>query len=126
MSYRQQQQRNAAAFNALTKEQQQQARAMGYSNRGAVKVQNSWAILQEFVGTPAEEADEKFSSLREASPTSLEGFFSHGEVAVMVAQVELEAMLLLQDLREERDRLDANAQRLNAIADEALAKYPLL
>jgi hypothetical protein len=113
MNYREWQRRNKEHFSWLTKVQQKQARHQGYCNLGWGRVQNSWQILCQLTDT------DKVTSLFEHK-------FSKGDLVGAIDLLLLEAEQAKGIARKAVSDLDANEKRLSKIADEALAKYPLL
>ena len=111
MNYRQWQKRNTKRFIALTKIQQKEARNQGYYNIGWEQVQNSWKILCKFT--------ENIASLFEHK-------LGKGDLAGAISLSLLDAEQAKGIARKALSALDANEKRLSKIADEALAKYPLL
>jgi hypothetical protein len=111
MNYREWQKRNTKHFSLLTKMQQKQARNQGYCNIGWDKVKNSWKILSKFT--------DNITSLFEHK-------FNKGDLVGAIDLSMLEAEQAKGIARKAVSDLDANEKRLRKVADEALAKYPLL
>jgi hypothetical protein len=104
MNYREWQKRNTQKFEDLAEDKQQKARQMGYCNRGWEKVKKSWSILCELNN----------------NLISLFDYQLHkGKVnnAIDIAILEAEKV---------KEELLNNQKSLEKLANETLAKYPLL
>jgi hypothetical protein len=111
MNYREWQRRNTKRFSLLTKMQQKQARNQGYCNIGWDKVQDSWKILCKFT--------DNITSLFEHK-------LSKGDIVGAIELSLLDTEHAKRIAQKAVSDLDANEKRLRKVADEALAKYPLL
>jgi hypothetical protein len=111
MNYREWQRRNKEHFSLLTKVQQKQARQQGYFNTGWDKVQESWKIL---------------CKLTDNVTTLFEHKLSKSDIVGAIDLSLLDADNAKETARKAVSDLDASEKRLTKIADEALAKYPLL
>lgn len=111
MNYREWQRRNKEHFSLLTKVQQKQVRQQGYCNTGWDKVQESWKIL---------------CKLTDNVTTLFEHKLSKGDIVGAIDLSLLDADNAKEIARKTVSALDARENRLTKIADEALAKYPLL
>jgi hypothetical protein len=111
MNYREWQKRNTKHFSLLAKRQQREARNQGYCNIGWDKVQNSWKILCNFT--------DNITSLFEHK-------LNKGDIVGAIELSLLDAENAKGIAQKAVSDLDANEKRLRNIADEALAKYPLL
>ena len=111
MNYREWQKRNTEHFSSLNKRQQKQARHQGYCNIGWDKVKDSWKILCQ---------------LTDNTTSLFEHKLNKGDLVGAIDQSLLEAEQAKGIARKAVSALDASEKRLTKIADEALAKYPLL
>jgi len=111
MNYREWQRRNTKYFSLLTQVQQKQARNQGYCNIGWDKVQNSWKILCKFTDNVTSLFEHKLSK---------------GDIVGAIELSLLDAEHAKGIAQKAVSDLDANEKRLSKVADEALAKYPLL
>ena len=111
MSYREWQRRNKEHFGLLTKVQQKQARKQGYCNAGWDKVKESWKILCKLTDNIASLFEHKLNK---------------GDIVGAIELSLLDAEHAKGIARKAVSDLDASEKRLTKIADEALAKYPLL
>lgn len=110
MNYREWQKRNTEHFNKLTKNQQKKARQQGYSNVGWQKVQKSWDIVLK-IDTP---------------PSLFEYKLRNGDITGAINLSILEAERAKDLAQKTINSLNKNQQYFDQLADEALAKYPLL
>lgn len=114
MNYRQWQERNTKRFKSLTKTQQKEARNLGYCNIGWDKVQASWQIIYNFT-------DET------KNPTTL---FEHklrkGDIVGAIELSIFEAEQAKYLAQKGTATLEKTQKHLNKLADEVLAKYPIL
>lgn len=114
MNYRQWQKRNTKHFNSLTKIQQKEARNLGYCNIGWNKVKASWRIIYNFTG------DTK-------NPTTLfEYKLRKGDIVGAMELSIFEAGQAKHLAQQTTATLDETQKYFNEVADEVLAKYPLL
>ncbi len=108
LSYQQWQKRNSLAFNQLDKLQKQNIRTKGYFNRGWAKVKQSWTLLQEYESKVVTMFDRKLAK------GDLKGAIN---IAIMdseqTSKIATEAI----------ETLEANQQKLDKLATEALNKY---
>ena len=111
MNYREWQRRNTKHLSLLTQVQQKQARNQGYCNIGWDKVQNSWKILCKFTDNVTSLFEHKLSK---------------GDIVGAIELSLLDAEHAKGIAQKAVNDLDANEKRLSQVADEALAKYPLL
>jgi hypothetical protein len=111
MNYREWQKRNTKHFSLINKRQQKQARHQGYCNIGWDKVKDSWKILCQ---------------LTDNTTSLFEHKLNKGDLVGAIDQSLLEAEQAKGIARKAVSALDASEKRLTKIADEALAKYPLL
>jgi hypothetical protein len=111
MNYREWQKRNTKHFSLLAKRQQREARNQGYCNIGWGKVQESWKILCKFIDNVTSLFEHKLSK---------------GDLVGAIELSLLDAEQAKGIARKAVSDLDANEKRLRKVADEALAKYPLL
>lgn len=111
MNYRQWQIRNTEHFNSLNKSDQKEARQQGYCNIGWNKVQDSWKII---------------CKLAINVPTLFERKLRKGNIIDAIKLPILEAEKAKHIARQAINILDKNQQHFDKLADEALAKYPLL
>jgi len=111
MNYREWQRRNTKHLSLLTQVQQKQARNQGYCNIGWDKVQNSWKILCKFTDNVTSLFEHKLSK---------------GDIVGAIELSLLDAEHAKGIAQKAVNDLDANEKRLSKVADEALAKYPLL
>ena len=111
MNYREWQKRNTEHFNKLTKNQQKKARQQGYSNVGWQKVQISWDIVFKIDSPP---------------PSLFEYKLRNGDITGAINLSILEAERAKNLAQKTINSLNKNQQYFDQIADEALAKYPLL
>jgi hypothetical protein len=111
MNYRQWQKRNTEHFNSLAKTQQKQARQQGYCNIGWEQVQNSWKIIYK--------PEPNVSSLFEHK-------LRKGDIIGAIELSILEADKAKHLARQAIKSLEKNQQYFDKLADETLAKYPLL
>jgi hypothetical protein len=111
MNYREWQRRNTKHLSLLTQVQQKQARNQGYCNIGWDKVQNSWKILCKFTDNVTSLFEHKLSK---------------GDIVGAIELSLLDAEHAKGIAQKAVSDLDANEKRLSKVADEALAKYPLL
>jgi hypothetical protein len=111
MTYRQWQQRNTEVFNSLTKNKQKEARSQGYNNIGWNKVQKSWRIINRLA-------------------SDVISLFGHklrkGDIIGAIELSILEADKAKHLAQKVIENLNENQQYFDKLADEALAKYPLL
>ncbi len=110
MNYREWQKRNKKRFSLLTKLQQEEARNWGYCNIGWDKVQDSWEIICKFT--------DNITSLFEHK-------LGKGDIVGAIELSLLNADYTKGIARKAVSDLEVNEKRLNKVADEALAKYPL-
>jgi hypothetical protein len=110
-NYRQWQKRNKKYFNSLTKTQQQQARQQGYRNIGWERVQMSWQIISRFTNNVASLFEHKISK---------------GDLVGAINLSLIEAEQAKELAQEWLKNLEQNRQQLDKLAEETLAKYPLL
>lgn len=111
MSYRQWQKRNTEHFNYLTKTQQREARKQGYCNMSWDKVHNSWKLICKVTN-------------------NVVSFFEHklskgdiiGAIEISILEAEQAKHLAQQAI----NNLHTTQQYFDKVADETLAKYPLL
>lgn len=114
MNYRQWQKRNTKRFKSLTKNQQKEARNLGYCNIGWDKVQASWQIIYNFPGdTPK-------------TTTLFEYKLCKGDVIGAMELSIFEAGQAKHLAQQTTATLDETQKYFNEVADEVLAKYPLL
>jgi len=111
MNYREWQKRNGKGFSLLTKIQQKEARTQGYCNIGWNEVQNSWKIICKLTGNITNLFEYKLGK---------------GDIVGAIEISLLEAEYAKGIARKAVSDLDVNEKRLRKVADEALAKYPLL
>jgi hypothetical protein len=111
MNYRQWQRRNTEYFTSLTKLQQKEARNLGYCNVGWNKVQFSWQIIYRFTNTLPSLFEHK---LRKGDII--------GAIELSIFEAERAKHLAQQGIA----TLDENQKQFDRVADETLAKYPLL
>lgn len=111
MSYRQWQKRNTQRFNYLTKTQQKEARQQGYCNLGWDKVQNSWKLICKLANNVASLFEHKLSKGNII-----------GAIELSIFEADQAKYLARQAIKS----LDRNQQYFDKVADETLAKYPLL
>lgn len=111
MNYRQWQRQNTEYFNSLTKIKQKEARNLGYFNVGWNKVQASWQIIYSFTDDTASLFEHK---LRKGDII--------GAIELSIFEAERAKHLAHQGTM----TLDENQKQFDKVADETLAKYPLL
>lgn len=111
MNYRQWQKRNTEHFSSLTKAQQKEARKQGYCNIGWDKVQNSWGIIYKLALNVT---------------TLFEHKLHKGDIIGAIELSILEAEQVKHLARQAIASLDRTQQYFDLVADETLAKYPLL
>lgn len=111
MSYRRWQKRNTEHFNYLTKTQQKEARKQGYCNLGWDKVHNSWGIVCKFAKNVASFFEHK---LRKGDII--------GAIEISIFEAEEANHLARQAI----NSINKTQQYFDKVADETLAKYPLL
>ncbi len=111
MNYREWQKRNTEHFNKLTKNQRKKARQQGYSNVGWQNVQKSWNIVLK-IDTPP--------------PNLFEYKLRKGDIIGAIGLSILEAERAKHQAQTAIKSLNKNQQYFDQLADEALAKYPLL
>lgn len=111
MNYRQWQKRNTERFNKLTKNQQKKARQQGYSNVGWDKVQKSWVIIYKLASDVIRLFEHKLRK---------------GDIIGAIELSILEADKAKHMAQKTINSINKNQQYFDQLADEALAKYPLL
>ncbi len=110
-TYRQWQNRNTSHFNALSRIQQKKVRDQGYCNVGWDKVQSSWKLLCK--------CNKNIASLFEYK-------LQKGDIIGAIRLSLLEAEEATKIAQEAVNSIDAEQETLTKIANEALAKYPIL
>lgn len=111
MSYRQWQKQNKEYFNSINKTQQKEARQKGYCNIGWDRVQNSWEIIYKFYHDV---------------PSLFEHKLHKGDVIGAIEISLLTADKAKHLARQAIRSLNKSQQCFDKLADETLAKYPLL
>ncbi len=111
MSYRQWQKRNTEHFKYLNKIQQKEARKQGYCNLSWDKVQNSWRLICKVTKNIASFFEHKLSK---------------GDLNGAIELSLLEAEKAKRLARRTIKSLNIKQRYFDKLADETLAKYPVL
>lgn len=114
MNYRQWQKRNTERFKSLSKNQQKEARNLGYCNIGWDKVQASWQIIYNLPDIPKK------------IPSLFEHKLRKGDIIGAIELSMFEAGQAKHLAQKTTATLDETQKYFDKLADEALAKYPLL
>ncbi|MBD2576294.1 hypothetical protein [Oscillatoria sp. FACHB-1406] len=108
LSYRDWQKRNKQYFDALSKEQQKDARRQGYNNRGWKQIKRAWRIVRKF--------NQNVKSLFEYK---LDRGDLVGAIDISLLEAERAKAVAKTTLKE----LEKRQKELDQIADRALKKY---
>ncbi len=113
MNYRQWQKRNTEHFKSLTKNQQKEARNLGYCNIGWDKVQASWQIICNLT--------DKLKKI----PSLFEYKLRKGDIVGAMELSIFEAGQAKHLAQQTTATLDETQKYFDKLADEASAKHPL-